>query len=84
MLLLLVVVRLAQPAQKTVGTSLTLGALIGGQQIHVGNGSDPIGSDLVMMATVAAAVAVDESPVLARRLRSVAETRFAEANDDGR
>lgn len=81
--LLLVLVRLTQPTQQPVSTSLTFGALIGCQQIHVGHGTDPIGADLVVMAAVAAAIAVDQSPVLAGRLRPVAETRLTQTNHDG-
>ena len=78
----MVLVRLSQPSQQSVSAGLALRALIGRQQIHVGDGSDPIGPDLVVMVTaVAAAVAVDEPPVLVGR--PVAETRLSQANDDG-
>jgi hypothetical protein len=62
--------------------------LIGRQEIHIGNGTDAISANFVMMATVATAVTVDQSTVLAaaacRRLGTVTQTRFTQANHHGR
>lgn len=70
-------VRLPQPAHQPVRPRLTLGALIGGQQVDVGHGVEPV--DALVVAAVAAAVAVHQSPVVGTR--SVAQTGLSQAND---